>query len=199
MSTSVGVWIAGILTLAAYSFLYKENPFFRVAEFALVGTGSGYALALGWKNIADKVVSPLSDGKMTALLPLILGLLLFTKLSKKIAWMARYPMAVLVGLGASVALRAAVKADLLTQIRATMLPLNSINNIIIVLGTIGVVSFFFFTIGVDNSVRTQASRIGRVIMMVAFGAQLGSAAAVRTSLFIGRVVFVFKDWLGLIK
>jgi len=113
--------------------------------------------------------------------------------------MARYPMAVLVGLGASVALRAAVKADLLTQIRATMLPLNTLNNVIIVFGTIGVVSFFFFTLGVDNSLRSQASRIGRIIMMVAFGAQLGSAAAVRTSLFIGRVVFVFRDWLGLIK
>jgi hypothetical protein len=199
MSTSIGVWIAGILTLAAYSFLYKENPFFRVAEFALVGSGSGYALALGWKNISDKVISPLGNGKMIAVLPLVLGLLLFTKLSKRHAWMARYPMAVLVGLGASVALRAAVKADLLTQIRATMLPLNTLNNVIIVFGTIGVVSFFFFTLGVDNSLRSQASRIGRIIMMVAFGAQLGSAAAVRTSLFIGRVVFVFRDWLGLIK
>ncbi len=199
MSTEIGVWIAGFLTLAAFSFLYKENPAFRVAEFALVGSGSGYALALGWKNILDKVITPLGQGKMMALLPLVLGLLLLTKLSRKNAWMARYPMAVLVALGASVALRAAIKADLLTQIRATMLPLNSLNNLIIVFGTIGVVAYFFFTVGVNSGLRGQASRVGRIIMMIAFGAQLGSAAAVRTSLLIGRVVFVFHDWLGLIK
>jgi len=199
MSTSVVVWIAGIMTLAAYSFLYKDNPFFKIAEFSLVGAGSGYALALGWKNITDKLLTPLSKGNLILLVPAALGLLLLTKLSKRTAWLARYPMAVLVSLGASVALRAAVRTDFLQQIRATMLPLNSINNIIIVAGTIGVVSYFFFTLGVDSQARGSVSRLGRWVMMIAFGSQLGSAAAVRTSLFIGRVDFVFRTWLGIVK
>ena len=28
----LGIWIAALMTLSAYSYLWKENPFFRVGE-----------------------------------------------------------------------------------------------------------------------------------------------------------------------
>ena len=36
MSTDPGIWVAAILTLAVFSFLYRENPVFRFAEHLLV-------------------------------------------------------------------------------------------------------------------------------------------------------------------
>jgi hypothetical protein len=36
-------------------------------------------------------------------------------------------------------------------------------------------------------------------MMVSFGAQLGSVAMLRTSLLIGRIDFLFRTWLGIVK
>ena len=38
----LGVVVAGILTLAIFSLLYKDNPFYRFAEHLLVGVSAGY-------------------------------------------------------------------------------------------------------------------------------------------------------------
>ena len=35
------VWIAALLTVAIFSFLIKENPFYRVAEHLFVGVSNG--------------------------------------------------------------------------------------------------------------------------------------------------------------
>ena len=45
MSIDAGTWVAALLTLALFSFLYKENPVFRFAEHLLVGVSAGYYLA----------------------------------------------------------------------------------------------------------------------------------------------------------
>ena len=41
----IGVWVAVFLTLMVLSFLYKENPFFRLTEYIFIGLSSGYAFA----------------------------------------------------------------------------------------------------------------------------------------------------------
>ena len=38
----VGPWIAAFLTLAILSYLYKDNPFYKVAEHLFVGISTGY-------------------------------------------------------------------------------------------------------------------------------------------------------------
>jgi len=40
----IGIWAAALLTLAIFSFLYKENPIYRFAEHLLVGVSAGYYL-----------------------------------------------------------------------------------------------------------------------------------------------------------
>ena len=54
----IWVWIAAILTLAVFSFLYRENPFYRFAEHLFVGIANGVAvgivvgiIAYFWKGI----------------------------------------------------------------------------------------------------------------------------------------------------
>lgn len=37
-----GVWIASFLTLAIFSFLYKDNPIYRFAEHLFIGISAGY-------------------------------------------------------------------------------------------------------------------------------------------------------------
>ena len=37
-----GPWIAAFLTLAIFSYLYKDNPFYKVAEHLFVGISTGY-------------------------------------------------------------------------------------------------------------------------------------------------------------
>ena len=43
-----GVLVAAGLTLALYSFLYEDNPFFKAAEHLYVGIGLGYQIGIAW-------------------------------------------------------------------------------------------------------------------------------------------------------
>lgn len=38
----LGGWIAAFLTLAIFSYLYKDNPFYKIAEHVFVGVSAGY-------------------------------------------------------------------------------------------------------------------------------------------------------------
>ena len=42
----IGVWIAVFLTLSIFSFLYKDNPFYKIAEHIFVGVSAGYWMSI---------------------------------------------------------------------------------------------------------------------------------------------------------
>ena len=42
----MGPWIAAFLTLAIFSYLYKDNPFYKVAEHLFVGISTGYLTSM---------------------------------------------------------------------------------------------------------------------------------------------------------
>ena len=42
----VGVWIGALLTLGIFSFLYKDNPFYKFSEALFVGISAGYWFVL---------------------------------------------------------------------------------------------------------------------------------------------------------
>ncbi|RKX20647.1 MAG: hypothetical protein DRP51_05410 [Candidatus Zixiibacteriota bacterium] len=72
---NIGVIIAGILTLAIYTFLYKDNPIYRAAESLLIGLAIGYVLVIYWQTaFMDRIFLPLlNQGDLWVLIPLILG------------------------------------------------------------------------------------------------------------------------------
>lgn len=202
MSFELGIWLAALGTLACYSFLYKENFAFRIAEHLFVGLGAGYAITMGWNSIKNNSLTPLIEkGDFIQIIPLALGALLFTRfLPGSNKWLARIPMGFLVGMGVGLSARGAIMAELVNQIRATIIPLNSVNNIIVVVGTIGVLSYFFFasTFTKIPGLKYSAA-IGRFVMMIAFGAAFGNGVMGRTSLLISRLQFVFGQWIHLLK
>ena len=110
MSTDVGVWVGAILTLAMFSFLYRDNVVYRVAEHLMVGVGTGVGVLLAiyyifipivWKGL----VAP-KDGASVAwtILFTALGLLFLGPFVPKLGWLARIPAAVAVGYAAGQAL-----------------------------------------------------------------------------------------------
>ena len=50
MSQLLQIWIAGFLTLCIFSFLYKDNPFYRFAENLYAGLSFGYYIGLIYNN-----------------------------------------------------------------------------------------------------------------------------------------------------
>ena len=125
MSTDAGVWVSALLTIAAYSFLWKENRLFRAVEHIFVGLGAGYGIAMGYSNIVSKAWNPITkEGKVYLVIPVIMGVLLFGRFVKSMRWTARIPLAFIVGMGAAIALRGAVEQQFVKQIQATMMPLT---------------------------------------------------------------------------
>lgn len=199
ISTDIGVWIAALTTIGIISFAFKDNPLYRFVENVYVGVSAGHALVLGWLNIRDLGIEPMTKkGDYSVLVPMILGILLYTRYSKKLSWMSRYPIALLVGIGSGLAIRGTIGSQIVSQVKGTILPLNSVNNAIIVLGTLGVLAYFFFSFEQKGAFKSVAS-FGRYVMMVSFGAAFGSTVMGRMALFIGRLQFLYANWLGIIK
>ena len=204
ISSNPWVWIAAIGSIAVFSSLFKDNPVYKAAEHIFVGSGAGYALVQAYRNIVIQGWRPLSnDGKWILLIPLVLGLLLFTRFFKKVAWISRWSMAFLIGVGTGISIYGLYNSQLLAQIRATMVPLYvsgnaaaTRDNLIMVIGVAAVLLYFLFTVPVKGPLKHVIS-FGRVMMMITFGVSFGNVVMGRISLLLGVMETVYSKWLGL--
>jgi hypothetical protein len=89
-------------------------------------------------------------------------------------------------------------ASVLVQMRSAMLPLDNINTILIFIGTVTILMYFFFS-REHKGLYGKVTNIGVWFMMIGFGASFGYTVMARISLLIGRIQFLVGDWLGLIK
>lgn len=200
MSTDPAIWVAALVTIAIYSYLYKENKVFQIVEHLYVGTAAGYTVSLAWANVQSNVWHPLTkNNDLLVLVPAALGLMLFIPfVSPSHKWLKRYPISVIIGIGAALTLRATVIPQFLTQLRSSIIPLNTIDNVIICVGAMATLSYFFFTFR-PNRALSLGSEVGKWVIMVTFGAAFGNGIMGRISLLIGRIMLVFRDWIPLIK
>ncbi|MFH0931716.1 MAG: hypothetical protein V1890_07245, partial [Candidatus Zixiibacteriota bacterium] len=83
--------IAAILTLFIFSFLYKDNPFYKFAEYLLVGISVGYLIVISIKTIVlPKLYYPIfREGDLLYLIPGILGIFMFLRFFHKLSWLSR--------------------------------------------------------------------------------------------------------------
>ncbi len=52
---TIGLWIAAFFTLCIMSFVYKDNPFYKVAESVVVGVSAGYWMVVAfWRTVVDR-------------------------------------------------------------------------------------------------------------------------------------------------
>lgn len=210
--TGFGVITAAGLSLALYSFLYKDNPLFKFAEHVFVGVAAAYSFGQVWfSTFYDEIIKPLLDPPPDAagqspgwllLVPTALGLLMLTRVSRQLGWLSRYAFAFVVGLGAGLAIPRAISSFLLAQIEPTIRPLSwsvdGLNLAIILVGVVSVLIYFFFSVE-HTGVVGRVSRVGIWFLMISFGASFGYTIMARLSLLIGRVSFLFSDWLHLIN
>ncbi|HPG57582.1 MAG TPA: hypothetical protein PKW98_07175 [Candidatus Wallbacteria bacterium] len=58
----IGIWIAALLTLGIYSFLYKDNFVYKFSEYLFVGISAGYTLVLTFhKYLKPSLIEPLQE------------------------------------------------------------------------------------------------------------------------------------------
>jgi hypothetical protein len=211
MTTGPWVWVAGVLTLAIYSFLYKDNPFYKVAEYIFVGLSAGYwAVFLWWNYAYPNLFVPLGEGNYWNIIPILLGFMMFTQLSKKSSWLVRFPLTFVLGVSLGLQIIAAVEGDMVPQLRGTFSPFapgalfntydfwTSVGFIVLLVGVLSTLIYFFFS-KEHKGILGVGSRIGVYFLMVAFGASFGYTIMARISLLFGRLHFLLADWMHLIR
>ena len=116
-----GYWLGIFLTFCILSFLYKDNPFYKLTEHLFIGVSIGFIIIEQYfSTLHPFLVEKLADGVWLALVPLVLCLMMFIKAaSKKLAWLSRYPLAFFVALYAGFAIKT-VQADLGAQMKLSM-------------------------------------------------------------------------------
>ena len=123
----VGAWVGIFLTFCILSFLYKDNPFYKLAEHVFIGTSIGYGVAQQYYDVLrPKLVERLGHSEWLALIPLVLVVMLLTKaLNKRWAWIGRYPVAFVVALYAGIQINAVAQSDLGAQIERASATLDA--------------------------------------------------------------------------
>lgn len=190
-----GAWISAGLTIFLFSFLYKDNPFFKIAEHLYLGAGMGWWFQVYLYNIwKPKVLEPLAGGDFFVLIPALLGLSLVTQFIPKISWISRYGFTFMMGYGAGLEIPARLSTDFMSQIAGTIKPFglmasmsgfDILNALIVAAGTICVLFYFFFSVEHKGSVK-KISNIGIYFLMIYFGASFGNTVMARFSLLYGR-------------
>jgi hypothetical protein len=198
------IWIVAFFTLALFSFLYKDNPVYKLAEHIFAGLTAGYQVGLVWDTVViQKLWDPMIyDGKWWLFVPGILGLLMFARFWPKFSWLSRISLAFVMGTTAGVFITTQLHGLVLPAMKSTMLPLGGGGGpeqaamaVIVVLGVVSTLVYFYFS-KEHTGVLGVTAKVGIWFIMISFGAHFGYTVMGRVSLLIGRVYFLFYDWFG---
>jgi len=181
---------------------------YKMAEHIAVGISVGFLvvnyyytvfLPKVWDNI-------LHNGQYDYILPLILGLLLFTRFVPKFGWLSRYSLAFYIGAGSGMSIPQTLEARVLQQmegsVRSLWVPVagnvqasltGTLASVFLIVGTLACLVFFFFSVEHKGGVGRLAY-FGRLCIMAGFGASFGYTVMGRVSLLIGRVHFLTREF-----
>ena len=198
----IGIWVGAFYTIGFFTLAIGINPWLRFVESTWVGCVVAYAMLVGIRSTLMLGVEPLKIGAVWTVIPMLIGVLLFSRFVPRYRHFSRWGVALMIGVGMGLGLRGAVDSMLLKQIEATFISpiaqdaMTSFNNILIIIMLLTTLSFFVFSFEFKGS-SNIILRIGRLSMMAAFGAGFGNTVTFRTNLFIERMMFLLQDWLRL--
>lgn len=191
-------WLGVALTLLILSFLYRDNPLYKIAEHLFVGISAGYYIALAWQETIwpNLILAVSVEHQWTRLGGALLSVLMFTRFVSRISWLSRWPLAFIVGMYAGINVGAYGRGDLIIQLEATMLDFlhggwAGVSNFLLVAGLTTSLLYFYFS-REHTGVMRGVSRVGVGFLMISFGASFGYTVMSRISLAIGRARFLLE-------
>ncbi len=212
------------LTLMVFSYLIKDNVFFGIALYLLVGVGSGFATLLLIRSVVlPMLFRPLSQpgtqAFYVALVLLVLALFLVLMLFKRGNTLGRIPLALLVGVMVAMALVGISRGTLAPQILAIYYRISPgivaswskirvwglIEGLGILIGVVTVLFFFEkrqkskLQEGKKTPILDGVSKVGQVFIGITFGALfvgLFSSALIALISNLGSHVDFFSRLFG---
>ena len=198
---TLGVCVAAILTLAIFSLLYRDNPFYRAAENLLVGVSAGYYVVHYFNaGVIRKFYVPvLQQGELWLLPGGVLGLLILLRLIPRLQWVSRFAIAFYVAAWSGYLIPSILQERVLAQIAGTIPPAPGTVSawafamaLLLLVGVAAILVYFYFS-APHTGLLGRVSQIGVLFLMVGFGASFGYTVMGRVSLLIGRFQYLFED------
>lgn len=178
----VGDSILSQIWYGFYSLLFNITTLFGLLDPVLLTEG-------GIENLNS------SEINLGYIVPLVLGVLMLTRLIPKLSWMARFSIAYIVGVFAGLRAFGFLNSDIYGQVISTALDFSSLgsftNSLILIVGTICALIYFFFSTRHEGVVG-KISKVGIYFLMISFGASFGFTVMGRISLLIGRFEDLIK-------
>ncbi|MBA4419843.1 MAG: hypothetical protein C0391_01720 [Anaerolinea sp.] len=205
------VWAAlgFVLSLLVFSYLIGDNPLFRLAVSLFTGVTAGYvADILLFQAIYPRLIYPLLGGTVTTsnaithvITPLILSGLLFFLPTRKLAFLGRIPLALLLGAAGAFTISGAVLGTILPQAHATIelfapgqMKENLPENLVIAAGTITTLMYFYFgaRFEIGKPIRRPGwiealAWMGRIFLFITLGAIFAGVYTTSVTALVERI------------
>lgn len=207
----ISAFVGLILTLMVFSYLIGDNPLFRIAIYLFIGVSSGYAATVIVNSVLIPRLSSLQANDINQLIlvaiPILFGITLFAKLLPRFSWIGNFAMAVLVGVGAAVAIGGALLGTLMPQLGSAinMFDLRSagsgasrvLQGVVMLGGTVFTLASFHFSAarGADgapkrNPVLEGIAWVGRLFIALTLGTLFAGVYMSALTAMIERLSFV---------
>jgi hypothetical protein len=214
------IWsiVGFLLTVMIFSYIFGDNPFFRLAAYLFVGVTAGFVtITVITQVLVPQLWLPLVSGSLTvrlvALVPLLLSLILLLKMFPPFARYGNIPMAYLVGAGAAILIGGAVLGTLFPQIIGTinLFDLGTatanqispvvqlVNAVLILVGTLTALFFFYFGAKTNLNQPPRRSQlievmahVGQVFIGITLGALFAGVYSSALTALIERVSSIWN-------
>ncbi len=210
--------LAFLMTLLLLSYWLGDTPLFRSALYLFIGVSAGYVAVVVWREVLFlRLIKPLLTGspseRIFLLIPLILAILLLTKMIPPIAKAGSPSMALMVGVAAAVAIGGAVLGTIFPQTRAAIdafdLQLAASRHIpageqlftafFVLVGTLSTLVYFQFSAKRRDDQKIRRGRIveltalvGKIFIAITFGVIFAGVYASALTALIERLSFLWS-------
>jgi len=219
----LGLLLAFVFTVLVLLYAFGDIPYFRLAIHIFIGVAAGYASAVALRDVVyPYLVAPAlsllgggtpPQGLGWLVLQVILVVLLLLKLSRRSARLGNPATAVLVGVGAAVAIGGAVQGTLIPQ------TMNAISffpqavgveldndllyslalGIFMLVGVVSTLAYFHFGAGKGSEQAPQRSglllflsEVGQLFIAITFGVVFAGVYLAALSALIERLFFLWN-------
>jgi hypothetical protein len=210
VSDQIGLWIGFLLTLMVFSYLLGDNFLYRLATYVFVGLAAGFvtmvtveSVLLPWFRLT--VQSGEMGNQILGAIPLVLGLLLLLKGSRRFNRLGNLGLAFVVAIGTAIALVGAVSGSLLPLANATAVSVGAdlVNGFILVVGVISTLVYFQYLARRTPTGETRrglviraVGALGQGFIVVTLGALYGGAILSGLVIFSERIAFILARISG---
>lgn len=198
MVDTISALFTSAIMVMMWTFLYKDNPIYKVSEAILIGVSAGFYTITGIQSIYKSNIVPLMQGDVVQLVGLLLAVLMFTTFIPNYRWLSRIPMTVLIVVALSVTAAGSIPATFIGQSVATFTSLTNINGVIFALAVITVLYYFIFSIE-HKGTAGGVARIGRLFLIAGLGGQYSYFVTTRITRWLNGLnlyVLPYPGWIS---